>query len=93
MTSQTELGKVIGEILSKTSGTSYWDNPFQVSDTLNKLEINSTCDSMLYDTKQKKCHCISTKLLPPSSQLLPIFQDVPIIFRFAGMMQNFARIV
>ena len=30
LTSQTELGKVIGEILSKATGTSYWDNPFQV---------------------------------------------------------------
>ena len=31
MTPQSELGKVVGEILSKASGTSYWDNPFQVT--------------------------------------------------------------
>ena len=31
LTPQSELGKVVGEILSKASGTSYWDNPFQVT--------------------------------------------------------------
>ena len=30
LTPEPELGKTVGEILSKTSGTSYWDNPFQV---------------------------------------------------------------
>ena len=32
LTPQSELAKVLGEILSKTSGTSYWENPFQVSE-------------------------------------------------------------
>ena len=31
LNSQTDLGKLVGEIISKTSGLSYWDNPFQVT--------------------------------------------------------------
>ena len=30
LNSQTDLGRLVGEILSKTTGLSYWDNPFQV---------------------------------------------------------------
>ena len=31
LNSQTDLGKLVGEILSKTGGLSYWENPFQVA--------------------------------------------------------------
>ena len=31
MTPQNELGKLVGELLGKSAGTSYWDNPFQVA--------------------------------------------------------------
>ena len=31
LNSQTDLGKLVGEIISKTTGLSYWDNPFQVT--------------------------------------------------------------
>ena len=37
LNSQTDLGRLVGEILSKTTGLSYWDNPFQVIFIISRI--------------------------------------------------------
>ena len=39
LNSQTDLGRLVGEVLSKTTGLSYWDNPFQVTFITSRILI------------------------------------------------------